>query len=171
MLSQASLSQASVVQINISKGGVPKVAVSSGVVTRLGLAGDVHAHPQIHGGPDKAVLLITTEGIDELVAQGFPLFFGALGENVTTRGVDRRGVRVGQRYRLGDVVVEIVKVRAPCETLSVYGPGIQKAVYDADVKAGDASSPRWGLSGFYASVVVPGTIRPGAPIQLLDHST
>jgi len=55
--------------------------------------------------------------------------------------------------------------------LSVYGYGIQKAIYDAKVKARDASSPRWGLGGFYASVVQPGVIRPGDPIVLLvEHA-
>jgi MOSC domain-containing protein YiiM len=164
-------SEASVVQLNISKGGVPKVAVPSVEVTRLGLAGDRHSNPQVHGGPNQAVLLITAEGIDELTAAGFPLFFGALGENITTRGLDRRSVRIGQRYRVGPAILEIFKVRGPCENLNVYGPGIQKAIYDADVKAGDPHSPRWGLSGFYASVVQHGTIRPGDPISLLDHIT
>jgi MOSC domain-containing protein YiiM len=164
-------SQASVVQINISKGGVPKTAVPEGEVTRLGIQGDVHAHPSIHGGPRQAVLLITAEGIEELAAAGYPLYFGAMGENITTRGLDRRSVRVGQRYRVGQVVLEIVKVRGPCDTLNVYGPGFQKAIYDAEIKAGDPTSPRWGLSGFYASVAEAGTIRSGDPIQLLDHIT
>src|ERR1700730_9317068 len=96
-------SEDSLVQLNISKGGVPKVAVPSAEVTRLGIAGDLHANPHIHGGPDKAVLLVTAEGIDELTAAGFPLFIGALGENITTRGLDRRSVRVGQRYQIGQV--------------------------------------------------------------------
>ena len=148
---------------------MPKTAIASGEVTRLGIAGDAHAHPNIHGGLQKAVLLIAAEEIEQLAEAGYPLYFGALGENITTRGLDRRTVRVGQRYRVGEVVLEITKVRAPCETLSSYGPGIQKAVYDARVKAGDASSPVWGVSGFYAAVVQPGTIRPGDPIQLLDQ--
>jgi MOSC domain-containing protein YiiM len=165
------LSHASVVQISISKGGVPKVAVPFGEVTPLGLKGDAHAHPQIHGGTKQAVLLITAEGIEELTEAGFPLFFGALGENITTRGLDRRSVRAGQRYRIGEVVLEVVKARGPCESLSVYGSGIQRALYDPEVKAGDAKSPRWGLSGFYASVAQPGTIRAGDPITLLDQIT
>src|SRR5213080_4284095 len=140
------LSPASVVQVNISKGGMPKTAVPSAKVTRLGLAGDVHANPRVHGGPRQAVLLITAEGIEELTAAGFPLYLGA---NITTRGLDRHSIRLGQRYRVGEIVIEIVKARAPCENLSVYGPGIQASVYDADVKAGNARSPRWGLGGFY----------------------
>ena len=161
---------ASVLQINVSPGGIPKRPILRGVVTPLGLAGDGHAHPNIHGGPRKALLLITSEGLEELKAAGFPLYNGALGENITTQGLDRRDVRIGQRYRIGHVVIEIVKVRAPCETLNPYGPGIQKAVYDNDVKASDPSSTRWGLSGFYASIVQTGVIRPGDAITLLSES-
>jgi MOSC domain-containing protein YiiM len=165
------VSSASVLQINVSPGGVPKRPIPVGVVTPLGISGDGHAHPEIHGGPRKAILIITSEGIDELKEQGFPLYHGALGENLTTRGLDRRAVRVGQRYRVGDVLLEITKLRQPCETLSVYGAGkIQKAVYDQEVKAGNPESPRWGLGGFYAAVLQTGTIRPGDPIQLLDET-
>jgi MOSC domain-containing protein YiiM len=160
-----------VLQLSVSKGGVPKMPIQESHVTPLGLAEDRHAHPAIHGGPRQAMLLITSEGLEELKRDGFPLFNGALGENVTTQGWNRFYVRIGQRYRIGpDVVVEITKVRGPCETLSTYGPGIQKAVYDAEVKAGNTKSAKWGLSGFYASVVRTGTIREGDPIILLDEA-
>jgi MOSC domain-containing protein YiiM len=155
---------ARIVQIGVSPGGIPKRAISEAEVTPGGILGDAWAHPQIHGGPNQAILLITSEGIDELVSQDFPLFPGALGENVTTRGLDRRSVRVGQRYRVGEVVLEISKRRTPCNTLNVYGVGIQAAIYDAQVQAGDPASPRWGLSGFYASVIRTGLIRVGDSI-------
>lgn len=78
-------------------------------------------------------------------------------------------MRIGQRYRAGEVLIEITKMRAPCTTLDVYGPSIKQAVYDAQVKAGDASSPRWGLGGFYARVVHSGTVRPKDIIELVDY--
>lgn len=156
---------ASVLQINTSRGGVPKIPVETAQVTPLGLEGDLHAHPQIHGGPNKALLLITQEGIEELKQQGFPLFHGALGENVTTTGWNRRDVRIGQRWRIGEVLVEITRVRAPCKTIDVYGDGIGTAIYDAGVKAGDESSPRWGLSGFYVSILRGGSITRGDSIE------
>jgi MOSC domain-containing protein YiiM len=159
----------SILQINVSRGGVPKRPIPEGEVHSLGIVGDHQAHPQIHGGPQQALLVITSEGIDELIAQGFPLFYGALGENITTRGLDRRWIRLGQRYRFGAAIIELTKMRAPCDQLSPYGPGIQTAVYDLQVRAGDHSSPRWGLGGFYAAVLQPGTIRPGDPIQLLEQ--
>ena len=112
------------------------------------------------------MLLITIEGIDELVSQGFPLFPGALGENLTTRGLNRRDLRLRQRLSVGDAEIELTSIRTPCTTLDVYGPGIQAAMYDARVQAGDPDSPRWGLSGFYASVVRPGQARAGDLITL-----
>jgi MOSC domain-containing protein YiiM len=162
--------RASVVQINVSLGGMPKRPVLFGEIGVQGVAGDRHANPHVHGGPRQAVLLITSEGIDELKAAGFPLYAGALGENITTSGLDRRKVRLGQRYRLGEVIVEITKMRQPCEQLTPYGDSIQKAVFDAEVKAGNVASPRWGLGGFYAKVIQPGTLRPGDTITLLEEA-
>lgn len=159
----------SIVQINVSPGGVPKRPVPDAELTPLGIRGDSWAHPQIHGGADKAVLLITSEGIDELVAQGYQLFPGALGENLTTTGLDRRQMRIGQRYRIGQALMEIATMRAPCTTLDVYGPSIKQAIYDAQVKHGDPTSPRWGLGGFYARVLQSGFIRPKDIIELVDQ--
>ncbi|HLH42516.1 MAG TPA: MOSC domain-containing protein [Bryobacteraceae bacterium] len=159
----------SILQINISRGGLPKYAVANASVTPWGVEGDLHAHPAVHGGPLKALLLIASEGIHELRAAGFPVYPGALGENITTRGLDRRALRIGQRWRIGPIVVELTKVRAPCSAIQLYGANIAKAIYDREVKAGDPSSPRWGLSGFYASVIKSGLIRVDDPISLLDH--
>ena len=155
-----------VAQISVSGGGIPKLAIPSAGLTDVGLAGDGWRYP-FHGGRRRAILLITAEGIDELVAHGYPLFAGALGENLTTRGIHRRDLRVGQRLRVGDAEVMLTEMRTPCATLDVYGSGIQAAMFDAVVQAGDPESARWGLSGFYASTVQTGTIRTGDPIRLL----
>jgi MOSC domain-containing protein YiiM len=158
-----------VLQVSISRGGVPKHAVPEGDIGPHGITGDSNAHPEIHGGPQQAILVISSEAIAELIALGYPLYPGALGENITTVGLDRAQWRTGQRWRIGQSIVEFTSVRAPCSQLSVYGPGILKAVYDAEVQAGEPSSPRWAMSGFYARVVQPGLVRPGDPISLLDQ--
>ena len=159
----------SILQVSVSRGGVPKRAIPQGDIGPLGIAGDSYGHPEIHGGPNQAILVISSEGIAELTALGYPLYPGALGENITSVGIDRAQWRSGQRWRIGQAIVEFTTVRAPCSQLSVYGPGIQKAIYDAMVDAGDPSSPRWALGGFYASVIQPGPVRPGDPISLLDQ--
>ena len=155
------MTSGTILQINISQGGVPKLPIQEVFVTTLGIEGDRHNNPLIHGGRKKALLWITSEGIEELSRAGFPLYPGALGENITTLGVDRRDLRLGQRWRVGEAVIELTRIRTPCNTITAYGEHIGKAVYDQEVKAGNASSPRWGLSGFYAAVLKPGLLRPG----------
>ena len=154
-------------QISLSAGGLPKRAVREAFLGPLGFEGDGHAHPRIHGGPEKAVLLIAAETVEELASLGYPVFFGALGENLTVRGLDRRWFRPGQQYRAGLAVIEFTTLRTPCRSLDVYGPAIKRAIFDAQVKAGDPASPRWAMSGFYARVVSPGTVRAGDIISLM----
>ncbi len=157
-------------RVNISPGGLPKWPVEQARVGALGIEGDRHAHPKIHGGPLQALLLVCAEVVEELTAEGYPLFFGALGENITTRGLDRRTLRAGQRYRLGsEVIIELTKPRGPCKALDVYDERLKSVVYDAEVKARNPKSPRWGMSGFYASVVTGGLLLPGAPIVFLEQ--
>lgn len=150
-----------IVQVNVSPGGLPKVPIREGFITPLGLDNDAHAHPQFHGGPRKAILLIAAETVDYLAARGYPVFFGALGENLTTRGLAVRDLRIGDRIRAGAAVLELTQPRVPCSQIEIYGPAIGAELYDRRVKALEQGSPRWGLSGFYASVLEPGPVRAG----------
>jgi MOSC domain-containing protein YiiM len=169
---RANLITGTILSINISPGGVPKWPVARAELTFTGIRGDAHAHPRIHGGPAKAILLITAEGLDELRAVGYGVYPGALGENFTTAGLDRRNIRIGSRFRTGESIIEIASMRVPCATLDVYNerdlPPIQQALFDKQVKSGDASSPRWGLGGFYARVLIEGKVRAGDPISLTE---
>ena len=152
--------QGTIIQVNISPGGLPKRAVSGSVdITPLGLAGDRHAHPNVHGGPRKAVLLIAAEVVDDLTERGFPLFYGAMGENLTTQGIDIRDLRIGDQIRAGGALLEITQPRGPCTQLDIYGESLKYEVYDQRVKQRDPASPRWGMSGFYASVLRPGPVQ------------
>jgi MOSC domain-containing protein YiiM len=155
-------------QINRSNGGLPKRAIASPVMLNYdGVQGDWQLDRMHHGGPDKAVLVIAAGLIDSLSARGFPVFYGALGENLTVSGVDPHLWRAGQRYGVGaEAVIELTTLRVPCSNLNVYGPGIHAELYDAQCKAGDVASVRWACGGFYARVIHPGLISTGAPVIL-----
>ena len=161
--------QGTIVQLNISTGGLPKRPISGGFIASLGIEGDDHAHPGIHGGPRKAILLISAEVVESLQLRGYPVSNGAMGENLTTRGIDVRQLRIGDRLRAGGALLEITQPRGPCSALDIYGPTIKQEVYDKRVKELDYTSPRWGMSGFYASVVEPGPVAPGDIIAVVAH--
>jgi MOSC domain-containing protein YiiM len=146
-----------ILQINTSRGGIPKRPVPEGDLTAAGIAGDSWAHPNIHGGPNQSVLLIASESIDALRTKGYPVYPGALGENLTTQGLDPEHWCAGQRYRVGETVIELTKLRSPCNTLNIYGPAIKKEIRDTV------------LCGFYAKVIRPGLIFPGNVISLLSE--
>jgi MOSC domain-containing protein YiiM len=156
----------SIVQISISRGGVPKHPVTEALLTPLGFEGDIHAHAEIHGGAQKAVLLMTAETISELVSIGYPVFYGAMGENLTMRGIDRHMLRAGQRFRVGSALIELTSIRVPCSQQDVYGAALKREVYDDRVKSGDISAPRWAMSGFYAAVLRTGLVHANDIITL-----
>jgi MOSC domain-containing protein YiiM len=157
-----------IVQINVSAGGLPKLPIPHATVRELGILGDDQRNKKYHGGPKQALLLIAAEVIDELAAEGWPLSYGSLGENLTTRGLDHRLWRPQQMFRVGGVVLALTKPRAPCVALNPYGPGIQERIYDKGVKQLDFASPHWGLSGFYASIIQSGDIATGDIIEEID---
>ena len=157
-----------IVQVNTSRGGLPKRAVPGGFISEMGLEGDEHAHAGIHGGPQRAILLASAEIIDDLAGRGYPLFYGALGENLTMLGISIRRLRIGDRLAAGDALLEITQPRGPCSAIQVYGESLKDQIYDARVKALDSDSPRWGMSGFYARVLEPGYVRANDSIRLLS---
>ncbi len=172
------LARGKILQVNISPGGLPKMPTARAKVGLLGISGDDHNDKKHHGGPRKALLLIAAEVVNELSHEGWPLYYGALGENLTTLGLDHKLWRPGQRFRAGSVVLELTQPRGPCITLNPYGPGIQQRIFDKQVKALDPGSPLWDISGFYASILQPGIIEPDDIIEAIipvahaaDHAT
>ena len=159
--------QGTIIQVNISRGGLPKRPIDEGLITPLGIEGDLHAHPEVHGGPRQAILIIAAEVVDELRARGYPLFYGAMGENLTTRGLTIRDLRMGDQIRAGGTLLEITKPRGPCSALNIYGETLGREVYDRQVKERDHTSPLWGMSGLYASVLEPGLVRAGDAIMVV----
>lgn len=151
--------QGLVLQLNVSNGGIPKRPVEQARVTTHGVEGDNWAHPRFHGGPKQALLLIAMEDLDALKVLGYPVFPGALGENLTVTGIPFREVRIGDRFQAGEVSLEITKLRQPCRTLDSIRKGIQSELYDTKPGA-----PLWGRGGFYARVTTGGVIRTGDKI-------
>ncbi|WP_239128486.1 MOSC domain-containing protein [Sinosporangium siamense] len=80
-----------------------------------GLAGDERADKEHHGVPDQAVYAYAREDYDWWENElGRELRDGRFGENLTTVGIDVNECKLGERWRVGDVVLEVTSPRVPC---------------------------------------------------------
>ena len=126
-------------EYTFSKPTVQQIELIAG----LGVADDVHTGTTIRHRSRVArdptqpnlrqVHLIHAELHDELATRGFEVAAGAMGENVTTRGIDLLALARGTRLHLGrDAVVEVTGLRNPCAQLDRLLPGLMAAVLDRD---------------------------------------
>lgn len=147
-------------QINASGGGVPKTPLVEAQVETNGLTTDAQAHPDIHGGPRRALCLYSLERITALQDEGHPVFPGAAGENLTLRGLDWDAVVPGVKMRLGrEVEIEVLSYTQPCRTIRDYFDGRDSR------RIAQERHPGW--SRVYAQVLRNGTIRTGDVVTLL----
>jgi MOSC domain-containing protein YiiM len=141
-----------VYQISVSTGGVPKWPVPEARMTTLGVVGDRQRHPDIHGGPERAVCLFSFEVIEALQAEGHPIAPGSTGENVT----DWFSLKPGDRIGFGPVRLELVGYTAPC----VHN---DRWFLNGDFsRISQKKYPGW--SRLYARVLTEGLIRTGDPV-------
>jgi MOSC domain-containing protein YiiM len=113
------------------------------LVAGLGVEGDAHMGEKVKHrhhvlkNPDapnlRQVHLMHEELFDELRAGGFDIRPGAIGENVTTRGVDLLALPKGARLRLGaGAVIEVTGLRNPCKDIDAFQRGLTTAVLGRD---------------------------------------
>ncbi len=138
--------------------GIRKAPVERGHVGALGLAGDVVADEENHGGLDQALYLYSSEDYafwaDELGAMPGP---GTFGENLTLSSFGPEPVRIGDRFRVGAALVEVTAARIPC---SVFATRMGEP--DWVKRFADARRP-----GLYVRVLDPGDVAAGDPVERL----
>src|SRR2546423_5034358 len=149
-------------QLNCADGGVPKRPVAAAELTATGLVGDRQAHPDIHGGPERALCLYALERIAALQREGHPIYPGSVGENVTVAGLDWAQIAPGMRLALGDeVVIEITRPANPCNSLvaSFIGGEFKRI----------AQKLHPGESRLYARVIRTGRLAAGQTVRVLAN--
>ena len=145
-----------VVSVNISSGGIPKTSVEYAVVNTDGIVGDDHNHEK-HITPMQAVCIIDQEDLDDLRNEGYDVYPGATGENITCRDLNIDELKVGDRLLFsGGVEVELSKMRKPCYVLDAIDPVLKEVIV--------------GRCGGYAKILKPGTLKPGETIQVVSSS-
>jgi MOSC domain-containing protein YiiM len=153
-------------QVSVRKGrpvmsAIGKAAVSGRVrVHGVNLDGDDQADRRVHGGPDKAVYAYARE--DELwwaarLNREIPP--GMFGENLTVEGLDVSGAVIGERWKIGDVELEVCQPRFPCFKLGLrFGdPQMVKLFAQA------------GRPGAYLRILAEGEIGAGDEVDITDR--
>ena len=132
----------------------------------LGLQGDEQADLSVHGGLEKAVYVYPSEhyafwqaerqraGVGGIDAELAP---GAMGENLTLRGLLETDVWVGDVLRFANCALRVEQPREPCYKFNAA------MGFNTAVKAMAQS----GFCGFYLSVDQPGTVEAGESFALI----
>ena len=138
-----------------------KLPVSGRVAVRgVNLAGDDQADRRAHGGPDKAVYAYAREDYAWWERQlDRTLDPGMFGENLTTEGIDLTDALVGERWRVGSVVLQVTSPRVPCWKLGA--------------RMGDPRFPARfaaaGRPGAYLAILEQGALGAGDRIQVIHR--
>ena len=123
-----------------------------------GVEGDVQADLKFHGGRYKAVYSYASEDYAWWERElGIPLAPATFGENLTLEGISTTAAKVGERWAIGDAVLEVTQPREPCWKLGA--------------KMGDKDFPRRfreaGRAGAYLSIVQEGEVGSGDSLRVL----
>jgi MOSC domain-containing protein YiiM len=142
--------------------GIFKQPVAGRVVARqLNLDGDRPADLRVHGGEEKAVYAYPAEHYDYWRQElpGVELPWGTFGENLTTWGLLKDAVNVGDHFRVGAALLQATQPRLPC-----YKLGLKFGREDM-VRRFLAS----GRYGWYFAVVEEGEVGAGDTIERIHR--
>lgn len=133
------------------KKGEKKAPVSSvTLVPEHGVDRDAHAGPW-----HRQVSLLAVESIAKMKEKGLSVGPGDFAENITVEGIALVDLRVGDRLRSGEALLEITQVGKECHN--------RCAIY---YQAGDCVMPK---EGVFARVLLGGTLRAGDPMEKVDE--
>lgn len=116
-------------------------------VENRGFAGCAHARP----GGRRQVLLMDIETLEEM-----KIAPGAVKENITTRGIDIRALKTGERLRIGEALFEVTYRCDPCDQMEEIRPGLKQELR--------------GRRGMLFRVMEGGRIRVGDSILKVEYA-
>lgn len=126
-----------------------------------GVGGDFIGDSVHHGGTDQAVYAFAREELDFWARElGREVPDGSFGENLTLEGFDVDDACLGDRWRIGDVLLQVTDARIPCGTFRAAVP----------VRGWLRRFTERGRTGAYLKVLEPGAVRAGLAVELVHRA-
>ena len=145
--------------------GIDKRSVSGPIEFKNnGVAGDRIIDTNVHGGYDQAVYAYASEDAqwwEKEINEVIPA--GRFGENLTTEGIDVNAALVGEKWKIGSVILEVSQPRIPCRVFAGFW---KRATLIKDFT--QAERP-----GTYLRIIQEGTAQAGDAIEVIykpEHS-
>lgn len=150
----------------VRRTAIDKRPVAGPVEVRaLGLHGDEIGDTKHHGGAHQAVYAFAQEDLDHWTEQlGERVPPGFFGENLTTVGIDVNEAVLGERWRVGGVLLQVCEVRIPC---SVFKNWLGASGFDE--RAWVRRFTEHGRPGPYLRVLEEGSLQAGDAITVVDR--
>ena len=136
--------------------GLPKISIDEAKVSLTGIDGDFNRFRSTkkNNDPKMALLVLTSDIINELNNEGWPIKPGDLGENLTLTDIDYRSLAPNQKYAIGSTKIEISFICDPCSNLKALP-------YVGKEKVNDFIKTLLNRRGWYAKVLKAGRIVKG----------
>ncbi len=143
--------------------GLPKMEVPEAEITVAGVADDYNHYRKTRNDntPNHAVLIMTTDMMEQLEKEGWPVRPGDLGENLTVEGLAYDFFEVGKKFLAGEVQLEITQKCAPCNNLSALP-------YVGEEKVMEFIETMKNRRGWYAKVLKEGIVKKNDSIGYIE---
>jgi MOSC domain-containing protein YiiM len=150
----------------IGRTSIDKQPVAGPVeIGPYGPAGDQVSDTVHHGGLDQAVYAFAREDLDWWAGElGLDIRDGQFGENLTTEGLDVNDAEIGERWRVGEALLEVTSVRNPCNDFKMW---MGRSGYDNTAWVKRFATV--GRPGPYLRVLVPGPARAGDEVTVVHE--
>ncbi|MBP8683814.1 MAG: MOSC domain-containing protein [Synergistaceae bacterium] len=116
------------------------------LLEELGIEGDAHA-----GFMHRQVSLIAVEDIRTMMEKLPDLVPGSFAENLTTEGFDLSALKIGDRLKVGETILEVSQIGKECHTKC-----------EVFRKTGDCIMPK---KGIFTRVIKGGKVKTGDTVR------
>jgi MOSC domain-containing protein YiiM len=123
-----------------------------------GVAGDRVIDTNVHGGYEQAVYAYAREDAiwwEKEINEQIPA--GRFGENLTTEGIDVNAALIGERWKIGSVILEVSQPRIPCRVFAGFW---KRATLIKDFTQA-------GRPGTYLRIIQEGSAQAGDSIEVI----